>query len=273
MPELVEVEVVRLNMTRWMHGRRVQKLDILRPQTVKQGDGIPLSDIFNPRAELGFYRKGKALLAHNAQNQRGAIFRFAMTGKVVAEERVGAREKARIRIHLDGAGPPALVFLDARNLGSITTLKAPSIAEALDAAVPGRDMWLDPPDIDAWMAMLKTSRRAIKPWLMEQTQISGIGNILATELLFRAGISPHLPANALGRPQAQRLLEAAHPLLSALIQGEMADEIVYFGEKGAVNPFDIYGRAGKGCPRCAHVLEKVVLGGRGTVFCPSCQAS
>lgn len=106
---------------------------------------------------------------------------------------------------------------------------------------------------------------------MDQTRIAGIGNIQATEALWRAHVPPDLPANRLDSKGWAALARGIRDTLRYTLSLEEGDELTYVEESQTYNPFKIYGRAGEPCPRCRATLTSFVLGGRTTAYCPRCQ--
>jgi formamidopyrimidine-DNA glycosylase len=101
--------------------------------------------------------------------------------------------------------------------------------------------------------------------------LAGVGNIQATEALFDARIDPRRPARELSRKEVSALARAITRTIARTIALQDGPTIQYVEEAGAPNPFLVYGNEGTPCPRCKRPLAKMVLGGRGTVFCPHCQ--
>jgi len=115
-------------------------------------------------------------------------------------------------------------------------------------------------------------RRPIKVALMDQSYMAGLGNVQAMEALWRAGIHPATPAEKITGPLLDRLSQSVQEQLSftlAMLQEE--EEIHYVEEAGAENPFPLYQREAQPCPRCQTLIQRMVQGGRGTWFCPTCQ--
>src|SRR3954451_3049929 len=106
---------------------------------------------------------------------------------------------------------------------------------------------------------------------MDQRLIGGLGNICAIEILYRAGVSPDVPAGELTSEELARIAEGTPPYLRWAIDRQSRRELIYRGEPGAENVFSIYRRAGEPCPRCSTPIRRTVLAGRGTYSCPGCQ--
>lgn len=275
MPELAEVEIMGQNLCKWLARRQVGDVRIHRPGLVHSPGVVRLEEALVGRAGLRASRRGKALLLAAPGAPWGLVLRFGMTGKVVFEAAPGDREGARMRwllVDEAGAAAGAIAWLDARNLGSVTPVPVDGDPQAaLRQVVPGRDAWLEPPDGETLGAWARGCRKAVKVFLMDQRPLAGIGNILATEILFRAGVWPALPAREVPLAAWERVAAAIGETIGDVLTREAGDEILYVNEPGSLNPFQVYGRAGEPCPRCGLPLSRQVLGGRGTVWCARCQ--
>ena len=177
-------------------------------------------------------------------------------------------------------GRENFVFEDTRYFGRLT----------LDTTALGR---LGPEPLDAEFAVapfaraLARSRQAIKVKLLDQSLLAGVGNIYASEALFRAGIAPTLPARRLTRPQVQRLWRAVRAVLREAIAcgstvplnyagAGVRDGLFYFGRApGAAGFYEerlrVYDRAGRPCPGCGTPIRRRVQAARSTFYCPRCQ--
>lgn len=118
-------------------------------------------------------------------------------------------------------------------------------------------------------------KKAIKECLLDQTMIAGIGNIYSDEILFTAGIYPARPANSLDTKEYERLAAAIPERISYFIEVNRITPEEYLETKGQDyrnTPFlQVYGQAGKPCPKCGETLCRIVIGGRSSVYCPICQ--
>jgi formamidopyrimidine-DNA glycosylase len=128
------------------------------------------------------------------------------------------------------------------------------------------------PSVHALGARLGRSRRQVKDVLMDQTVIAGLGNIQATEILFLARVHPGRRAASLTSAEISRIREAIKKSLARTLAMNSGDKITYVEESKRIeNPFLIYGKAKSPCPRCGTPLKKMVIGGRTSAFCPTCQ--
>jgi formamidopyrimidine-DNA glycosylase len=127
-----------------------------------------------------------------------------------------------------------------------------------------------------WLfAATRRSRVAIKVWLMDQARVVGVGNIYASEALFRARVDPRRPADELTRPEARRIRDAVREVLAEAIEFRGTTLLDYRDAEGEPGEFErrllVYGREGEPCVTCHGTVQRIVQGGRSTFFCPRCQ--
>ncbi len=162
-------------------------------------------------------------------------------------------------------------FCDSRRFGSIV----PTTRDAMPGALVkghGPDALSEPLGPTA-LAERFTTRQAIKPALMDQARIAGLGNIQAAESLFRARIDPQAMADSLTPDAWHRLTTAIATTLHHTLAATDGREVAYMSDGAHVkNPFDVYGRADEPCVRCARPIERFRQSGRVTFWCPRCQA-
>jgi formamidopyrimidine-DNA glycosylase len=297
MPELPEVETIRGQLAPLVEGRKLKHIEILDPRWSR-----PLAPAELERALVGrrieaLGRRGKYLLwrfegdVHLAQHLR-------MTGAVLAEP-YPEPAHTRVRMRLSAArgarrggrtaatamtgatagaalgGVTRLAIVDPRRFGTGELLLG---EEALRSFLAAR-LGLEPFDEDFTTAHLRTLARGraapIKALLLDQRRIAGVGNIYADEALFRAGIHPLRPAGSLSAEQYERLREAVIAALSAGIRarGATIDDFRHVdGVRGSFqDEFLVHRRAGEPCGVCGSTIVKMVVAGRGTYVCETCQ--
>lgn len=266
MPELPEVEFCRRSLHRWATGRPVRGVEVHDPRSIRltrttrpsQGDpdgADRLAAIVTGALPAEPERRGKRLLWRFGDH--ALLLHLGMTGKWTRLP----SPHVKVTLHLDD-GP--LRFVDPRLLGGIVPTTAAE-GPALLADGLGPDA-LTPP-----LPRL-TGRRAVKVALLDQAVVAGLGNLHAAEALWRAGIDPTTPCEALTPAQHRRLDRAVQEQLRfALDLLDADDEIAYVEDAGAPNPFPLYGKAGAPCPRCSTPIAKLVQAGRTTWYCPRCQ--
>jgi len=196
----------------------------------------------------------------------GFLCHFGMTGRWVRRPKADPPTTRSLRAGLlldDGHG---VWFLDERRFGSITPCED---VEAALRAGHGPDAW-DALSEDAVATALASGRAPLKPALMDQARLAGLGNIHAAEACWRAGLSPFVACGTVTAVPA--LAAAIRAQLTYALDVTAADDVVYLSDGGGVdNPFAVYGREGQPCPRCGGAVRRVVQAGRSTYGCPCCQ--
>ncbi|WP_420122446.1 bifunctional DNA-formamidopyrimidine glycosylase/DNA-(apurinic or apyrimidinic site) lyase [Nakamurella sp.] len=295
MPELPEVETVRIGLRSHVLGRRISSVRVLHDRAVRRhlGGAEDFQRLLAGRVVADVRRRGKylwwalddgdAVLAHlgmSGQFRVGAA-PTAGTGTGSSGTAVGAvggpaaeHPHLRIRFTFDDAGP-VLDFLDQRTFGGMTF--APGGAD-LPAAIAhiARDP-LDPQFrlADA-VAALRGKRTGVKRALLDQTVVSGIGNIYADEALWRARLHYDRPTERLTRAQAAAVLTAATEVMGqALAAGGTSFDALYVNVNGESGYFDralnVYGQADRPCPRCGTPIRRSAFMNRSSYWCPRCQ--
>jgi formamidopyrimidine-DNA glycosylase len=264
MPELPEVEIAARNLRRWLAGERIFAARF-PPTRVLRGGGARLVPLVRGRTVEEVTRRGKWIRI----GLSGGVALFShlgMTGKWV---RRAPDEEVRFeRARLDTRAA-SVRYLDPRMFGRI--VGAPDGAAIPEWEALGPDPLVDGVDARTLAARLAGRRRSIKEVLLDQNVLAGVGNIQATEALWRARIPPTRAAASLSPVEVRRLAAGIRRSIADTLAREEGPEITYVEEPGADNPFRVYGRAGEPCPRCGARLARIEQGGRGTVFCRRCQ--
>jgi formamidopyrimidine-DNA glycosylase len=269
MPELPEVETVRRRLAPVLEGRTLQRVAISDPRLTRPYDPDAVAaELQDERvAEVG--RRGKYLLVRFASG-RVLLVHLRMTGGFLLEP--GTHERAVLELD-DGA---RIAYRDVRRFGTWLVLEAEEV-EAYLAERLGEEP-LDALFTVALLGERLAGRRApIKAALLDQRTLAGMGNIYVDEALWRARIHPLRPAESLDRNGLRRLHRAIRAALEAGIarQGStLRDYRQPDGSSGSMqDEFRVYGREGEPCDRCGTPIAKTRAGGRGTWFCPECQAA
>lgn len=264
MPELPEVEVATRNVRRWTEGRQLVRLELLDPRLLK-AEEVPQAR-FDGSAVRRCWRRAKHLIL---ETEAGAlVWHFRMTGKLVPD-RPGGRSRARL--HLDDGR--VITFKDSRCLGELRLLTPSGAERWLEGLGLGPEPYPARQDGAWWAARLAGLQGALKPALMRQERVAGLGNIAASEICWRAQLDPHLPCPQLSESAFDRISEHAWRFLHDIVALESGDEIAYLndGPRDAPNPFAVYAREGEPCPRCGASVQRVPQAGRSTFWCPPCQ--
>jgi formamidopyrimidine-DNA glycosylase len=281
MPELPEVEVAARNLRRWTAKRRVRsaRADSRAKRILRPGAAGSLQVLVGARFQE-VRRIGKNLLV-TLTGPHGAVgvwSHLGMTGKWLRRTAKAPPPAAsRIEIGLDDG--TRLHYVDRRMFGRFRVVRQARFDRLPEIAALGPDPLTDGIDPLALRARLARSRTPIKVAILDQTLLPGVGNIQASEALFRAAIDPRRPARSLSAAEVKRLATAILRSIHFTLQtfaAEGADgggaDIGYVEERAAPNPFLVYGRAGARCPRCkAGTIVRIVQTQRATFFCPRCQ--
>ena len=267
MPELPEVESVRRQLDPELSGRTV---------TEAWWDPIPaMPRQFHDVARVigrkvhSVGRRGKFLIAPLDQGLE-LIMHLGMTGAFRFDH---DDPWVRARLWLDDGR--TLAFTDQRRFGRLAVVEAGHYSALPTLAALGPEPLSDDFDVAAFARDLARTRAPIKPYLLSQKSVAGVGNIYADEALWIARIHPM--SRRVGPSRAAKLHAAIREVLAASIEREgttFRDFQMVNGESGRNASYLIaYGQGGRPCPRCGTPLRKIVLGGRGTTYCPRCQRS
>lgn len=296
MPELPEVETVRDGLARHVLGRTVTDVQVLRPYSVRRHEAGPLNFAARLRGRTlrAAVRRGKFLwleLDEPAGPPAEALLaHLGMSGQLLVRNGAdddAARRHLRVRLELDD--DRVLDFVDQRTFGYLAVAELQPTGDArpggLGSATPllpgpvahvARDL-LDPhADRDAIGAAMRRRRTVVKRALLDQTLVSGVGNIYADEALWRARLHGERPTPRLTRAQAREVLDAAADVMTeALAEGGTSFDALYVDVDGASGYFErslaVYGRAGEPCHRCGTAIVRERFTNRSSFSCPRCQ--
>ena len=265
MPELPEVEIARRNLERWWEGRAADEVAVLDEKLLVETEADELADALRQPLEEAD-RRGKYLLMRMADG-RTVMFHFRMTGKIVRGEGPEP-DYARLAWRVPEVG--WLTFVDMRRLGDARVFTPDQLADYESLA----EMGPDPLEMtaDDWREVLP-ERRMFKTAIMDQSVVAGLGNIAATELMWRLELPPRMKCGDLTDEHLEELADLVPEYVESVIAAEAGEEITYIEEDLEVNPFQVYRREGDPCPRCGTAIENRKVGGRSTYYCPSCQAA
>jgi formamidopyrimidine-DNA glycosylase len=279
MPELPEVEVAARNLRRWTRGRTVRAAEADRTAIVRPAGPRALAPLLGARVR-NVDRVGKNLLVTLARGREavGLWSHLGMTGKWQRRARGAAPPRfSHARLGLDDGS--TLHYTDMRRFGRLRVVPGARFGDEPLLAALGPDPLRDGVDAAALHARLARLRTPIKVALLDQTILAGIGNIQASEALFRARLDPRRAASSLTRAEVGRLARAIlasirDTLVAFAREGaDVGDgSIVYVEENRAANPFKVYGHAGEPCPRRNGTIRRLVQAGRATFFCEACLA-
>ncbi|MEU8231907.1 bifunctional DNA-formamidopyrimidine glycosylase/DNA-(apurinic or apyrimidinic site) lyase [Actinoplanes sp. NPDC048967] len=276
MPELPEVETVRQGLAKWVTGRRIDTVEVRHPRAIRRhvpGD-VHFAAVLKGRTVTDVARRGKYLWLP-LDSGDAIIAHLGMSGQLLMQP-AGAQDEVHLRVRVTFADDgPQLRFVDQRTFGGLSVSEGG--AELPDEiAHIARDP-LDPLfDDELFVARLRGKHTEIKRALLDQTLISGVGNIYADEALWRAQLHGARPTDALTRPAVRRLLAHVRDVLSeAIVAGGTTFDALYVNVNGESGYFDrslnAYGREGQPCHRCGSIMRREQFMNRSSYSCPRCQ--
>jgi formamidopyrimidine-DNA glycosylase len=280
MPELPEVEVVRRGLDAHVTGRRITAVEVLHPRATRRHELGPVdfADRLAGRDVVAARRRGKYLWLE-LDGSEAIIAHLGMSGQMLVQPE-GVVDEKHLRVRLRFAdGGPELRFVDQRTFGGLAMA---DLVEVDGAALPtpvahiARDP-MDPAfDPDAAVSALRRKRTGVKRALLDQTLVSGVGNIYADESLWRTKLHWARLTEKLTRAQAGELLSAATDVMNeALAAGGTSFDALYVNVNGQSGYFDrslaVYGQEGQPCPRCGAEIRRDPFMNRSSYSCPRCQ--
>ncbi|MER5301458.1 bifunctional DNA-formamidopyrimidine glycosylase/DNA-(apurinic or apyrimidinic site) lyase [Streptomyces lasiicapitis] len=284
MPELPEVEVVRRGLDRWVAHRTVADVEVMHPRAIRRH--LAGAEDFAHRLKGHAFgapmRRGKYLWIPVADTGTSVLAHLGMSGQLLVKTQQAPDEKhLRIRVRFEDASDDAapgteLRFVDQRTFGGL------SLHENTPDGLPdviahiARDP-LDPLfDDEAFHQALRRSRTTIKRALLNQSLISGVGNIYADEALWRARLHYERPTATFTRPRSTELLGHVRDVMNAALSvGGTSFDSLYVNVNGESGYFDrsldAYGREDEPCRRCGTPIRRRPWMNRSSYFCPRCQ--
>lgn len=274
MPELPEVETVRRTLNQLVAGKKIERVTVNLARIIQRPDDID---------QFAFRLAGHTIVS---VERRGKFLRILLDGLVLVshlrmEGRYGVYAKddpiekhTHVIFHFEDG--TELRYKDVRQFGTMhlfepgEELKLPPLAK----------LGLEPLDesftIDKFKAVISNKKSKIKSVLLNQAYVVGIGNIYVDESLFKAGIHPETAANALTDVQLEKLFTSIIQTLAESVEAGGSSIKSYVNGQGEMGMFQhqlqVYGNQNKPCPVCSTIIEKTVVGGRGTHYCPKCQS-
>jgi formamidopyrimidine-DNA glycosylase len=271
MPELPEVETIRRQLAPLVEGHTLRRVEILDPRWSRPLAPHELADAIAGRRVEQLGRRGKYLVWHLSDDVHLAQH-LRMTGAVLSEP---APDTPHVRVRIDLRPKRRLVIVDPRRFGTGELLLGTDALESFFAARLGYEPFDERFTPEHLRALARGRTAPIKALLLDQKRIAGIGNIYADEALHRAGVHPLRPAGRLSREQYARLRETIVAALTDGIdaRGATIDDFRHVdGVRGSFqDQFLVHRRAGEPCPACGTTIVKMVVAGRGTYVCETCQ--
>lgn len=271
MPELPEVETIRRQLAPLLEGKRLERIEIIDPRWSRPLAPKELAAALEGRRIEGLDRRGKYLV-WRLQGEVYLAQHLRMTGAVLCEPKP---EPPNVRVRIQLRPRRRLVIVDPRRFGTGELLLGPEALEAFFLARLGLEPFDEGFTAEHLRGLTRDRRTPIKALLLDQRKIAGVGNIYADEALFRARIHPLRAAGRLSVSQHADLRRAVIAALQAGIdaRGASIDDFRHVdGVRGAFqDQFLVHRREGEPCGRCGTTVLKMVVAGRGTYVCETCQ--
>ncbi|MDD5505138.1 MAG: bifunctional DNA-formamidopyrimidine glycosylase/DNA-(apurinic or apyrimidinic site) lyase [Candidatus Omnitrophica bacterium] len=265
MPELPEVETIRRDLQKVILGKKITRVCVHNPMVIREPSPEVFKKSLAGKIIKNILRRGKLLILELSDGTALSIH-LKMTGQLVFP---GGSKSSRVAFYLSGG--KILDFNDQRLFGDLRLVDDWKKIKFIQRLGP------EPFDLTYgdFKDMLSKKKTRIKPLLMDQSFISGIGNLYASEILFRAKINPWRPAQNLSAEEKKALYNETRKVLSNAIAhgGSSIDDYVRLSGKPGnyVKLHRVYGRQGQPCFTCKSLIKRITQAGRGTFFCPKCQ--
>lgn len=274
MPELPEAEVVAQQIRFHLMGARLAEVWVGRADIVREGlrtlpwyhgGSLQSVDRFGKSVALGFVKE---------HERRYVVAELGMTGLLLFRTaRTKHPQHVHVKMSFEGASEPELQYWNPRRFGRLSLLDEAGLERYI-----ARRFGCDPLRIspEEFVKMLRGRRGRLKPLLMHQQVIAGIGNIYANEILFRAGLHPNQDASRIGDATRFKLYEQMQAVLRAAIQSGGSSVRDFFAPDGTEGQYKrqhlVYGKEGQPCPNhCGRVIRRL-QNERSSFFCPLCQS-
>jgi formamidopyrimidine-DNA glycosylase len=273
MPELPEVETIRRTLQPRLAGLKFTGAHIYLPKVIAAPAPEKFKALLTGKKITGLQRRGKYLL-FDLTGGYTLIVHLRMTGSMVYRATAGPLSKhVHVAFYLDNGS--RLYFADLRQFGRLWLLPA----DSPDNPAGLKNLGPEPLDRSFTGAIfakkLHYRRTKIKPLLLDQSFIAGLGNIYADEALHRAGINPEQPANSLTHRGTTRLYRAVRCVLREGIQNRGTSVRDYIDGEGRAGKYQemlrVYNREGQPCLKCGHPIARKKIGSRSAYYCPACQ--
>lgn len=274
MPELPEVETIRKTLQELVVHKKVDRVSVFWPKIIKHPEEVSqFKDALVGQTITDIGRRGKFLILYT--DDFALISHLRMEGKYGLFQVTEPVDKhTHVIFHFtDGT---ELRYKDVRKFGTMHLYLKGQEFDLLPLASLGPEPFSAEFTVESLALKLSRTKRNIKAALLDQKVMVGLGNIYVDEALFRAQIHPERSADGLSAEEISRLHKEIIDTLTEAVQKGGSTIRSYVNSQGQIGMFQlellVYGRKGKECKVCGSQLERIVSGGRGTVFCPTCQS-
>lgn len=270
MPELPEVETIVRDLAHLLPGSTIRKVEVLRPDLIDGETPEAFATKIKGKKIRGVTRRAKNIVMDLGRDR--LLVNLGMTGRlIVARAEDEGPTHLGVRLTLDKGRE--LRYHDVRRFGRLWTM-TDDAWRAWEGGL-GVEPLSDGFTAEWLRQAAAKSRVAVKTWLMNQARVVGVGNIYASEALFRAKVDPRRPANTLSADELARVRDGVRKVLTEAIEHRGTTFLDYRDARGEEGAFaarlKVYDREGQPCTVCGGTIQRIVQGGRSTFFCPSCQ--
>ena len=274
MPELPEVETTRLGLEPYLLGKRIVDAESRRPRMLRrQSRDRDFADRLRGRRVKALRRRGKFLL-FDLEGDLTWVTHLGMSGRMQVAE-PGQPEANHTNVVVRTADHE-IRFVDPRTFGFMAVFTPEELADSTVARL-GPDALTELPASRALAPRFKNRRPPIKSLLLDQRIVSGVGNIYADEILFRARVAPERPGGSLSFEEVKAIRRSIGPVLRAGLKygGTSLQDLAYLLPDGQAGQYlerlKVYGREGEPCQRCGTEIRRSVVNQRSAFWCPLCQ--
>lgn len=275
MPELPEVELVAQSLNKLVSSRKIIVAELLRERLAPAHSPVEFAERLNSAIINFVHRRGKHVL-FDLNNGQTLVAHLRMSGRfmLLPESRENPKYTHAAFYFADDT---RLVFQDQRHFGLMKIVETKHLSEAKEIKKLAPEPFSDEFNKKYFREVLKTSKKSLKEFLLDQTKVTGLGNIYASEAMFLARVNPQTPANAVTAKKADVLFEkilevfreSIHHGSTLNVNPENIDGSYYGG--GYTNGWRVYDREREACVNCKTEIKRLKQAGRSTYFCPKCQ--
>ena len=273
MPEMPEVESVVALIRERIERKTIVKIDLIKTDVIKYPQAVDYVRLLENQTIKKVQRKGKYIILE-MDNKILAVIHLRMTGKLLFTSKNQELDKyACVVFHLNDENK--LVYADIRRLGTLEAVTKDELPRIKGLYTIGAEPLSDEFSVEYLTRILNHNKGKIKPFLLNQKYIAGLGNIYVDESLAISKIHPARVASSLTEDEIKSLYKAINKAIGeAIADGgtSFRDYRNALGEKGShQDNLYVYNRKGKPCKFCQTAIVKTILNGRGTYYCPTCQ--
>ncbi len=275
MPELPEVEIVARSLNKLVVKRRIVSSELLRPRLAPDTDPDTFSADLNGASVNFVHRRGKHVL-FDLDNGRTLIAHLRMSGKFMLLGGDTPDPKFTHAVfHFEDR--TRLIFQDQRHFGLMKIVPTPELNEAREIKKLAPEPLSEGFSYEYLLATLRTSKRSLKEFLLDQTKVCGLGNIYAAEAMFLSRANPRVIAQKLSKPKTAALFENIRLVLSDAIAFGLSMPVVPHDIGGSIYgqssdwKWRVYDREDEPCAHCRSPIARIVQAGRSTYLCRTCQ--